>query len=64
MCWCVWPRTIIIGYDIAIIAGRKVNEPLLTNVGVSCKTEPVEIVFVLSDYCDHFTLKCDILLAK
>jgi len=46
MCQCVWSRTIIIGYNIAIIAGGQVNEPL--HVGVSCMTEPVEILFRLS----------------
>jgi len=63
VCQCVWS----IRCDIAIIANGQVNEPLLTNIGVSCMTESVEIfkhIFVLSNYGGHFTLKCDILLAK
>ena len=27
---CVWSRTVVIGYDIAIIAGGQVNEALPT----------------------------------
>jgi len=48
VCQCVWSRTIVIGYDLAIIMGGRVNEPLLR----TCWCELAGIfgnIFVLSD---------------